>query len=691
MKPIPTIGARNQFSERQQGVLVVALLLVIVAMAITFGYVNMRAKNDKQYIRIAGEQRMLALQLVRHASEATRARVPAFQALEQARDRFDRNLRILTRGDPDTGLSPSPAQIDDELAAVQAQWQQFQGDVNTILKSESVIRMLSEFVKAINDVMPDLLELSNQATERIIQVGARPRDVYTAGRQSMLGQRIATNVNRVLQGDVNASKVAEAFKQDTARFETVLKGMLRGDSREGIQRVTDRQARQKLQEVQALFETVRELVARMLEKSPDLFRAQTAANDLFNEVEPLLTQTTRLAEAYAGLEEARRVTTLTGYVLGATALAILLWLGVAMVRNARKRFEASVSSTQQQQGAIIQLLNEIETLGDGDLTVHASVNEEITGAIAEAINYAVNALRRLVTAIDSMSVDVTSAAEETQATAIHLARASERQAGQITQVTNSIGEMAGSIEHVSDNARQSAEVAQRSVSLADDGAQAVHRTIEGMNAIRDHIQDTAKRIKRLGESSQEIGDIIELISDIADQTNILALNAAIQASAAGEAGQGFATVADEVQQLAERATQATGQVESLVKAIQMDTSEAVTSMEQSTEQVVRGTRLAEEAGTALRQIQQVAAHLAQLIHNISEAADQQAQGAVQVSRHMNTIKNVTTQNLTGTRQTADLTDNLARQAKELRELISGFKLPQTRPAPEDEAAAGGSH
>ncbi|MEM6936904.1 MAG: methyl-accepting chemotaxis protein, partial [Pseudomonadota bacterium] len=203
----------------------------------------------------------------------------------------------------------------------------------------------------------------------------------------------------------------------------------------------------------------------------------------------------------------------------------------------------------------------------------------------------------------------------------------------------------------------------------------VRQTIDGMDNIREQIQETSKRIKRLGESSQEIGDIVELINDIAEQTNILALNAAIQAASAGEAGRGFAVVADEVQRLAERASNATKRIETLVQTIQADTNEAVISMEQTTTEVVNGARLAEDAGEALGEIEKVSHDLADLIQNISEAARQQSAAATNISGTMNVIQEITTQTSAGTSQTAESIGHLADLAAELRRSVADFKLP----------------
>lgn len=356
-------------------------------------------------------------------------------------------------------------------------------------------------------------------------------------------------------------------------------------------------------------------------------------------------------------------------------IIMVLRLGYRPIKALKDSMDTMELQNRHNQDAILRLLDEMGDLADGDLTVTATVTEDITGAIADSINYTIDALRSLVENINSTTLQVASAAQETQATAIHLTDASDHQAQQITEVSSAITEMAGSIEQVSHNASQSSDVATQSVNLAVQGNTAVKKAIDGMDTIREQIQETSKRIKRLGESSQQIGEIVELIDDIAEQTNILSLNAAIQAAMAGEAGRGFAVVADEVQRLAERSGNATKQIDALVKTIQNDTNEAISSMERSTTEVVSGAKLSKDAGTALEQIEAVSHQLADLINNISDAAAQQAIAAVSTSDSMNVIQEITMQTSTGTNESAASIGRLSELADELRTSVSGFKLP----------------
>jgi len=364
-------------------------------------------------------------------------------------------------------------------------------------------------------------------------------------------------------------------------------------------------------------------------------------------------------------------------VLAAFVLTVLMVIRLSYLplRKLKSSLDNMELRNRHNQDAILRLLDEMGDLADGDLTVSATVTEDITGAIADSVNFTIDELRSIVTQINTTTLQVASAAQETQATALHLTDASDHQAQQITEVGSAITQMAGSIEQVSKNASKSSDVATQSVNLAVQGNEAVKKSIAGMDTIREQIQETSKRIKRLGESSQQIGDIVELINDIAEQTNILSLNAAIQATMAGEAGRGFAVVADEVQRLAERSGNATKQIDALVKTIQSDTNEAISSMEQSTTEVVSGARLSQDAGTSLEQIEAVSHQLADLINNISDAAKQQALAAISTSDNMNVIEEITMQTSTGTNESAAAIGRLLELTNELRTSVSGFKLP----------------
>jgi len=365
--------------------------------------------------------------------------------------------------------------------------------------------------------------------------------------------------------------------------------------------------------------------------------------------------------------------------IGLAGLAMLLVLSLFFLHSKSAVFERIAweqgEQNERNQQAILRLLDEMGSLADGDLTVEATVSEDITGTIADSFNFAIEELRKLVATVNDTALLVDHATKQTENTASHLAKAADNQAKEINAATESIVSMAASIEEVSGNAERSSDVARHSVEVAHKGGEAVRRTIDGMNAIRETIQETSKRIKRLGESSQEIGNIVELISDIAEQTNILALNASIQASMAGEAGRGFAVVADEVQRLAERSTNATKQIEVLVRTIQSDTNEAVVSMERSTTDVVGGALLAENAGAALDEIEQVSNQIASLVQNISSSARQQAAAAADVTRRTTRLREIGNQTGRAATATAASISKLSELATQLRKTVEGFTLP----------------
>ena len=409
--------------------------------------------------------------------------------------------------------------------------------------------------------------------------------------------------------------------------------------------------------------------------------AWQAARELSTASERLLDSARELAAGYQTIAQTHNVVLLGAVALSAFALVCLLFIGRIVVDDAEHRaFEskqaaaANERANQRTQDAILRLLDEMGSLAQGDLTVRANIGDEVTGAIADSVNFAVDELRRLVAGINDATTQVAFASGQAQAITNELLGAAQRQSREISDTGSAIAAMTSSITQVSERAAQSAIVAGQSLSAATQGAGAVQRAIEGMDNIREQIQETAKRIKRLAESSQEIGAIVDLIADITEQTNVLALNAAIQASSAGSAGRGFSLVAEEVQRLAERSAGATKQISAIVKTIQSDTQDAIAAMEQSTQNVVEHTRLADGAGQALVQIDEVSRRLATLIGEISAATNEQTQSAARIGKTMEEILRITELTTDGTRRTADSTARLATMAARLKQSVAGFKL-----------------
>lgn len=667
-------------------ILGVILFLSIIGMGGSLWYADTQQSNQQQYLEIVSEQKLLSQRLATLSLESAAGRGTAFAQLLTFRDRYDETLYIFENGNPRTGLPKLPVSTREQFAVVKTVWlgedgesgvNSYRGNINSILEGKLAISEVGEFVLVIQEFIPQLLSFSEQVVDLLVERNAPPRQVFMASRQLMLTQRIENNMNRVLAGGEGAAAAADRFGRDAARFGSVLEGMLKGSSALRIEKIDDEVVRIKLREVAMLFSSVSDHVEAILELSPDLFDVKSAAGEVEAFGAQLLQETETLERQIVKHGEFLEITRWAGFGFGGLAVVVIIVAGVLLIRDSGEREDAALEQNRRNQRAILRLLDEMANLAEGDLTVHATVTEEITGAIADSVNYAIDALRSLVTTINTTAVEVSSAAEKTQATATRLTDASAHQAREIASASAAITDMADSMKGVSKDAEDSVEVAHKSLEIAQKGAGIVRRSISGMDTIREQIQETSKRIKRLGESSQEIGDIVGLITEIADQTNILALNAAIQASTAGEAGRGFAVVADEVQRLAERAGNATKQIEALVKTIQADTNEAVSSMEASTTNVVNGAKMAEDAGGALIEIENVSDELAELILGISNSASQQASVAMDVSNTMNVIQEITLQTSEGTEETSASIGNLSELANELRKSVAGFKLPDS--------------
>jgi twitching motility protein PilJ len=668
-------GAR---SRSQIIALFVGLIVFIMLLFVNFAYLSTQSNYDKQYIGHAGELRVLSQRIAKNATEAAAGKAAAFKLLADARNDFDTRWQYLKKGDKNTGLPAAPAEVTDELKAVQNDWENLRKSTDVILSREQTVLSLHQVAATLAETIPQLQIESEKVVDILLQNRAPAGQVALAQRQSLLAERILGAVNTVLSGDETAVQAADAFGRDASQFGRVLNGMLDGNATLKIAQVEDRDARARLAEIAELFQFVSGSVDEILETSPELLEVREAAGNIFNLSQTLLDEASVLANSFEHMAGGRATNSYGGYILGLLALASIILIGLVMVRETNRQLRETAEKNERNQTAIMRLLDEIEDLADGDLTVAASVTEDFTGAIADSINYSIDQLRELVATINLTAEQVFGAVKDTQTTATQLAAASEHQALQIAAASNAVNDMSRSVEQVSANASESVAVAERSVAIANKGNEVVHNTINGMDNIREQIQDTSKRIKRLGESSQEIGDIVSLIDDIADQTNILALNAAIQASMAGDAGRGFAVVADEVQRLAERSSSATKQIETLVRAIQNDTNEAVISMEQTTTEVVRGARLAQDAGVALEEIEGVSKVLAALVESITNAAQQQAALGQQISATMTVIQQTTTQTTSGTAATAQSMGNLAKMASEMRRSVSGFTLPASR-------------
>lgn len=649
------------------------LLLIACFAAITVSYfkVQQDASNDQRYLQQVADLRADAYRLTALSRDATSGDEEAFAELSGVLSSMSRTWEALRASDERTRQ-----ELSNEFSAYEGIWARVKSAAEFIAINKELIVSLNNVGSTLNDNLPNLQTQHNNIVEILLENAAPADQVSQAQMQSWRAERIGRSVDKMLRGDSDASAAADQFNLDANIYGRVLLAMQQGNPTMRISRVSDPSARASLEQISELFDAVNKSIQEMVEGSNTLLKARQASVALLEDSPLLLQALAAIADEIAIQATVRPINNQLILILAALAVLCVAFIGITLFRGTRRRLVYTAETNERNQTAILRLLDELADLADGDLTTTATVTEDFTGAIADSINFTIDQLRILVARINETAVNVSAAAQETQQTALHLAEASEHQAQEIAGASAAVNEMAVTIDQVSANASESAAVAERAVSIAGNGAKVVQNTIHGMDTIREQIQDTSKRIKRLGESSQEIGDIVSLINDIADQTNILALNAAIQASMAGDAGRGFAVVADEVQRLAERSAAATKQIEALVKTIQNDTNEAVISMEQTTSEVVRGARLAQDAGVALEEIENVSSNLAELIQNISNAARQQASSAGHISNTMNVIQEITTQTSAGTSATAQSIGNLAEMALDLRESVAGFKLPE---------------
>lgn len=649
-------------------------LLVLISLGGLFAsiyLVQTQADRDNKYLQQIAALRALSYQVAAYAPAATAGDAQAFASLEQVVAQMSDHWSQLQNID-----AASRSALAEEFREYNQVWLQIKNQAETIVGNKEPIILLNEVATKLNDSLPELQAEHNNIVEILLSNSAPADQVEQAQLQVWRAERIGRNIDKMLRGDENAEFAADQFNTDASLFGTVVEGMKNGDMLIGISRIDDPEARESLQEIGELFDFVSSSVREIFETTPALFDSRQAAAGLVASSPAMLESLSILSDKIDGLGDERQPNNQTIVVIAGAFVLLIFGMMITAFFGTRRNLRKESETNKNNQKAIKQLLGEIDGLANGDLTISANVTEAFTGTIADAINVTIHQLRLLVSRINTAAQEVSGLSQDTRQTALHLAEASEHQAQEITGASEAVTEMAATIDQVSTNAAESAQVAERSVHIANHGAEVVQNTIKGMDNIREQIQDTAKRIKRLGESSQEIGDIISLINDIADQTNILALNAAIQASMAGDAGRGFAVVADEVQRLAERSAVATKQIETLVKAIQSDTNEAVISMEQTTTEVVRGAGLAQDAGVALGDIERVSTNLATLIQNISNAARQQASSAGHISNTMNVIQEITSQTSAGTQTTAHSIGNLAQTAISLRDSVAGFKLPE---------------
>jgi twitching motility protein PilJ len=621
---------------------------------------------------------MLSQRMANSAQQAAQGVPSAFPQLRESRDQFIANLRLLQDGGERNGVSvtSSPDAAQSVLAQLEKEWAPVDKNISLILGQQRGLTELKKLEANIQKAAPELSLLAQQMA--VAAIDARePYSTVTFARQLHADVTNFDFINalRQLSTENPNPQVALNLGSNTQQYQRTLNALLgKPGENSSIRALSNPAALRKAEELNQVFSPFANGVQTIITAMADLARAKQGIREVYAASEGLLRQPAQLTAIYQAHSTLQTVYFAGAMVFALLALCALFLLGRVFLDDARRRALQSEEENRRNQEAILRLLDEMGKVADGDLTVQAKVTEDVTGAIADSINFTIEQVRGLVSGITRAADQVTHATGNAQKIATQLLAANQKQSAEIQSTGQSVLLIAQSINQVSDNATQSAKVAKNSLNAAEKGSQAVQNAIRGMDEIREQIQETSKRIKRLGESSQEIGEIVQLITGITEQTNVLALNAAIQAASAGEAGRGFAVVAEEVQRLAERSAEATKHITEIVKSIQQDTQNTVEAMERSTQGVVEGARVADEAGQALHEIEAVSTRLAELIGAISTATQEQAQSAAKVATSMKGILNITQLTTAGTQKTALSAREMITLATELKNSVSGFKL-----------------
>ena len=681
---LPVIG-RWPFARQQRSMIVVfgiglAILLLTAIFALVAG------NRTATQVGATGQASTQSQRLAKSVSQALVGNAAAFPEVRESVDILTKNVRSLKTGEGD--VPAAPAGLQGDLDPLLPLIDRAEKNAAVVLTQQKTLTQVGQALRAINRQSADLLETAETVSSLKLQSGASAAELSAVGQLVMLTQRIGKSANEFLTTEGVSAEAVFLLGKDLNSFREIAQGVVNGNPDLRLPGTKDPQVRERLQQLLKQYEQVRTDASAILGNLQGLVAAREAQTAIVTDSEPLRKGLEGLQDGLAragGFGFGRWLLAIVGVALLAVGGLGLLRLFVVDQTSRSRVAEAQRLEAERQeqeakrvndanQAAILRLMNELQTVAEGDLTQQATVTEDITGAIADSVNYTVEELRTLVAQVQNTVSRVTETTQQVEQTSTELLAASTEQLREIRDTGESVLQMAGRINDVSSQAQQSAQVARQSLKASESGLQAVQNSIGGMNAIRDQIQETSKRIKRLGESSQEIGEITELISDITEQTNVLALNAAIQAASAGEAGRGFSVVAEEVQRLAERSGDATRQIAAIVRTIQTDTQDAVAAMERSTQGVVEGARLSDAAGAALADIDRVTRQLAELIERISNETSREAESANVVAANIQHIFAVTEQTSEGTRSTAQMVRELSRSADELRASVARFKV-----------------
>ncbi|MBX9817912.1 MAG: methyl-accepting chemotaxis protein [Burkholderiaceae bacterium] len=683
---VPGLGRRTV--SQHQRTLSFLLAAALLVLAVVVFIVLSQSDRVAQQLGATGQSLMQSQRLAKSVSQAVVGSAQAFPDVSESAGILAKSARGLQAGDAEMRINPLDEEYAPELGKVMPLVERAEKNAQAVMGQQKMLTQIGSALRLINRQSSDLLEIAETVASLKLQQNAPAVEISAVGQLVMLTQRIGKSSNEFLTAEGVSPEAVFLLGKDLNTFKEISEALLSGSTELRLTATKDPATREQLEALIKMYEETRVQAGAILGNLQGLVSAREAQGAIIADSEPLRRNLEELQSKLSSQAGIGGGSLVTMVVAAAFALLCAGGLSYVQLQDSRKRqvlaedqrLEAERQEHEAKrvndanQAAILRLMNELQTVAEGDLTQEATVTEDITGAIADSVNYTVEELRSLVSNVQNTAARVAQTTADVDATSTELLAASNEQLHEIRETGKSVVDMAGRINEVSAQAQESAAVARQSLQAAESGLQAVQNAIGGMNSIRDQIQETSKRIKRLGESSQEIGEITELISDITEQTNVLALNAAIQAASAGEAGRGFSVVAEEVQRLAERSADATRQIAALVKAIQTDTQDAIGAMERSTQGVVEGAKLSDNAGTALTEIDRVSRRVADLIEQISNSASREAGLANVVADNIQHIFAVTEQTGEGTRATANQVRELSRMAEELRQSVSRFKI-----------------
>ena len=639
---VPLLG---KLSVGKQLQLLSVALLVFLAIAVVSAYFDNRlAAQGTRYIAESSKLLMLSQRLAKDSQQALLGNFIAFEGLSQGRQTVTEVMNLLDKGDATLPATQgAPRAVLNEL-------------IPRVKQTISNVAIMEESRTGLLTLARAITVIDSMGREMREQIKLLPNNPATQGF-ALLTERVGKDANSML-AEVSVDQIT-SLALNTIEAEEKLAALPKSDP--------------VVADLSEFFEGYRGAAEIIIGNSQNLLGAKRAGKAIFDDSDPFLDQAQKLTDAY-GYSLSNRLTSYAMVFSGGMVLFLLALLARVYLIDTSHRAKLAEDLNNANQQSILNLMNELSELANGDLTVKATVSEDITGAIADSVNFTTDELRKLVVAVSTSAQLVSKATSEAGSITKKLLVAAQKQSEEIYQAGDAVDLMTTSIKEVDASAARSADAARQTLAVTAQGTQAVQNSIAGMDGIREQIQETSKRIKRLGESSQEIGEIVDLISDITEQTNVLALNAAIQAASAGEAGRGFSVVAEEVQRLAERSADATKQIGLLVKAIQNDTHDAVAAMEQTTQGVVEGARLADTAGQSLREIDQTTRELASLVSSISVSTQMQTEMARELADVTKGILQITEQTTDGTQRTSASVAQVEKLAMELSGSVSGFKV-----------------